>query len=74
MTVIVDTDMRGFEGALDEEFCHLFDTGDSHSACGLPASLVADSDHYGYVVGGRCDHCGRLLCPDCAFAEPEAVP
>lgn len=64
----VKTDMRSFEGAVNEKWCHItpvHDNGeeDARYACGLPVDEPTHADCED--INGRCAICKRLCCPDC---------
>jgi hypothetical protein len=58
------TDMRQFEGALDEKWCQLGRRGGVRF-CGYDGPWLPPHGDGNPVVDGRCVGCGHLKCPDC---------
>lgn len=64
---ITETDMSSFEGGLDEKWCHR-----KGRPCGSPPNTNGPRPHFGETINGRCNGCGKLVCPDCEFAWKES--
>lgn len=63
MSVQTVTDMRSFEGALDEKWCHMFGATKAKALCGC--DIPQRASHRGSVDTDVCDGCGRRNCPEC---------
>lgn len=55
------TDMASFEGALDEQWCHV--VNGAGAICG--GDPGQSGVHMGDWSSERCDGCGRRNCPEC---------
>lgn len=75
MATRVETDMREFEGALDEEWCHVaMPCLPLRNYCGAGMSEAgrAGKFHTGSLLTERCEGCGGRNCPDCVRLALEA--
>lgn len=66
---ITTSDMRQFEGALEEKWCHIVVDGSAVSLCGHTSNEAVHDD--AGDLDGRCVTCGRRNCPECERAWKE---
>lgn len=67
----VETDMREFEGALDEDWCHFFGDKPGKTLCGCTYD-VKRTPHEGTYDTLFCDGCGLRNCPECQALDRAA--
>jgi hypothetical protein len=63
-STVVETDMRPFDGALNEDWCH-FTNVPGMGNCGCRPNPAVPLHFDRGPIDGRCTGCGRRKCPDC---------